>query len=354
MRALTVEPGRAGSARLDQVPEPPASDGAVLVRTHAVGLCGTDAEIVAGHYGFAPDGSNRLILGHESLGVVEAAPAGCGFDPGDLVAGIVRHPDPVPCPSCAAGEWDMCRNGLYTEHGIKQRHGFCAEQFRADPEFLVRVPAALGELGVLLEPTSVLVKAWQHIDRIGHRVEWRPARALITGAGPIGLIAALLGVRKGLDVHVFDRVRDGPKPALVRALGAHYHAGALADVLAASPPDIVLECTGAVQVVIEVLTGTARGAVVCLVGVSATGRRIPVDVGELNREIVLENDVVFGSVNANRGHYEDAAQILATSDPAWLGALISRRVPLESWPDAFERQAHDIKVVIDLAPRETT
>jgi len=349
VQALTVQPGVASSARLDEVPEPPAGDGSVLVRTLAVGICGTDSEIVAGHYGGAPPGSERLVLGHESLGLVESAPAGCGLATGDLVVGIVRHPDPVPCPSCAAGEWDMCRNGLYTEHGIKERHGFCAERFRMEPGFLVRVPHSLGALGVLLEPASVLVKAWQHIEHIGHRVQWQPARVLVTGAGPIGLLAALLAAARSLEVHVFDREREGPKPALVRALGAHYHAGALADVLAAAPPDVVLECTGAASVVLEVLHGSARGAVVCLVGVSPAGRRMSVDVGELNRDIVLENDVVFGSVNANRAHYEAAARALATADAGWLAALISRRVPLRSWADAFEKRRDDIKVVIDLA-----
>ncbi|MGH8308997.1 MAG: glucose 1-dehydrogenase [Steroidobacteraceae bacterium] len=350
MRALTVQPGRAGSARLDELPEPPVEEGAVLVRTLAVGVCGTDAEIVSGRYGWAPHGKERLIIGHESLGIVESAPAASGLEVGDLVVGIVRHPDPVPCTSCAAGEWDMCRNGLYTEHGIKELSGFCADRFRMEREFLVRLTPALASVGVLLEPTSILVKAWDHIERIGSRAHWKPVRVLVTGAGPIGLLAALLAARRGLEVHVFDRERDGPKPALVRALGAHYHVGALADVLAGAPPDIVLECTGVPRIVLDVVSGSARAAVVCLVGVSAAGRRIVVDAGELNREIVLENDAVFGSVNANRAHYEAAARILAGGDGAWLGALISRRVPLASWAKAFERQPHDIKVVIDFAP----
>ena len=124
MRAITVQPGVADSARLDDVPDPPASAGSVLVRTLAMGVCGTDIEIVHGEYGVAPPGADRLILGHESLGEVIEAPGGSGLHPGQHVAGVVRRPDPVPCASCAAGEWDMCRNGQYTEHGIKGLHGF--------------------------------------------------------------------------------------------------------------------------------------------------------------------------------------------------------------------------------------
>ena len=96
MRALTTAPGIPNSARVDEVEEPPLSDGGVLVRTLAIGVCGTDRDILAGQYGCAPAGQARLVLGHESLGVVELAPQGCGLTPGDLVVGIVRRPDPVP------------------------------------------------------------------------------------------------------------------------------------------------------------------------------------------------------------------------------------------------------------------
>ena len=114
-------------------------------------------------------GAQRLIIGHESLGRVEQAPAGSGFKPGDLVVGIVRRPDPVPCPACAAGEWDMCRNGQYTERGIKQRNGYGSEQFRVEPDFLIKLDPALDNLGVLMEPTSIVAKAWEQIERIGAR-----------------------------------------------------------------------------------------------------------------------------------------------------------------------------------------
>jgi glucose 1-dehydrogenase len=346
MRALTVIPGQAHSIRLEEVAPPSANDGAVLVRALALGICGTDREIIAGGYGWAPPGAQKLIIGHESLGEVVEAPAACGLKPGDLVAGIVRRPDPVPCPACGAGEWDMCRNGRYTERGIKERNGYGAEQFRLEPDFTIPIDASLGGLGVLMEPTSIVAKAWEHVERIGARTAyWRPRVVLVTGAGPVGLLAALIGKQLGYELHILDRHDDGPKPELARALGATYHTGGIGDL----EPDIVIECTGASSVVLDVMGQNAPAGIVCLTGVSSGGHKLSFDVGELNRSMVLENDVVFGSVNANRRHYRAAADALAKADKDWLARLITRRVPLDRWQEAFEQRPDDIKVVLDFA-----
>ena len=219
MRAITVIPGQPGSVALTDMPEPPPDNGPVLVQTQAIGICGTDLEIINGEYGWAPPGQDRLVIGHESLGRVAEAAPGTGFAPGDLVVGIVRLPDPVPCPACAAGDWDMCTNGQYTERGIKARHGYASERYRIHPDYLVAVDPALGTLGVLLEPATVVAKAWDHIEKIGRRSTWAPARVLITGAGPIGLLAALLSVQRGYDTYVLDLVTEGRKPEMARRLG---------------------------------------------------------------------------------------------------------------------------------------
>jgi len=346
MRAIPVWPGVANSARLDDIPEPPLSDGAVLVRTMALGVCGTDREIISGSYGYAPPGQQRLVLGHESLGEIEAAPAESGLAPGDLIVGIVRRPDPVPCPACAMGEWDMCRNGRYTERGIKERHGYGVERFRIEPEFAVKIDPTLGLLGVLLEPASILAKAWDHIERIGRRAQvWTPKTLLVTGAGPVGLLAGLMGVQRGLDVHVLDHNEEGPKPALARELGATYHSDG--GDMARLQPDIVMECTGAPSVIRDCLGVTAPAGILCLAGVTAPGNKFDLDIGNLNRIMVRDNDVVFGTVNANRWHYKMAADALARADKAWLGHLITRRVPLDRWSEALEYRHGDIKVVID-------
>ena len=348
MRALTVAPGIANSAGVEDLPDPPQSDGAVLVRTLALGVCGTDREIVSGLYGWAPPGHKRLVIGHESLGTVEEAPVNSGFKRGDLVVGIVRRPDPVPCPSCAAGEWDMCRNGRYTERGIKERNGYGSEFFRVEPEFLIKLDPSLGLNGVLIEPTSIVAKAWDHTERIGRRSRgWAPKTLLVTGAGPIGLLAAMIGAQRGLDVHVLDHNDRGPKPQIVRELGATFHLGELADTII--KPDIMMECTGAPGVVRDALGCTAAGGVVCLLGVSAPGRDFEIDVGGLNRTLVLDNDVVFGAVNANRQHYEDAVTALQRADQRWLDSLITRRVSIAQWTDALAQQKTDIKVIVDFA-----
>lgn len=349
MLALTVRPGRADSARLRDVPEPSRDDGEVLVRTVAFGVCGTDVEIVGGRYGWAPPGEETLIVGHESIGRVLEAPKDAGLDTGDWVVGIVRRPDPVPCPSCAVDEWDMCRNGQYTERGIKARHGYGAERFRCEARYLVRVDPRLAELGVLLEPTSVVAKAWEHVERIGARATWSARRVLITGAGPIGLLAALLGVQRGLDVHVLDRVTDGPKPRLVGTLGATYHSGDVRHLAAGGGWDVIFECTGAPQLFFDVLRTAAPAGIVCLTGVSSGGHQVSADPGALNREIVLDNNVIVGSVNANRRHYAAAARALERAPRDWLASLITRRVPLASWQEAFERRPGDVKTVLTLA-----
>jgi threonine dehydrogenase-like Zn-dependent dehydrogenase len=348
MRALTVIPLTPGTAAVVDVPDPERAAGELLVDGIALGVCGTDREIVAGEYGWAPPGSERLILGHESLGRVLEAPDGSGFAPGDLVVGVVRRPDPEPCPACAHGQFDFCRNGRYTERGIKEIHGYGSERWTVEADYAVKLDPSLEPVGMLMEPTTILAKAWDQIERIGNRAFFEPERVLVTGAGPIGLFAALLGVQRGLEVHVLDRSRGGPKPQLVHALGAHYHHSDVEKVASDLLPDIIIEATGAPEVVFDVMEHNAAYGVVCLTGVSPRGRNLTIDVGGLNRDLVLENDVVFGSVNANLDHYALAAQALARADRGWLERLISRRVPLEDFEQALERRDDDVKVVLDL------
>jgi glucose 1-dehydrogenase len=157
MKAITVKPHEAGSARLEDFPEPDIREGSVLVEAIAVGVCGTDVEIV--------EGKSRSPL-----------------NAGDLVVGIVRRPDPDPCPNCAVGEWDMCLNGRYTERGIKEIHGFMSERWRIEPEYAMKVDRSLGPLGVPLEPTTVVTKAWEQVGAVGHRAFWEPRTVLVTGA----------------------------------------------------------------------------------------------------------------------------------------------------------------------------
>jgi threonine dehydrogenase-like Zn-dependent dehydrogenase len=345
VRAITILPGQPGSIAVSDVDEPDTAYGSVLVDGIALGICGTDAEIADGEYGVAPEGSERLVLGHESLGRVREAPADSGFSAGDLVVGIVRRPDPVPCACCGRGQWDMCRNDRYTERGIRGLHGYGAERWRIEPGFAVAIDSRLGLTGVLMEPTSIVAKAWEHIDAIAHRACSDVATVLVTGAGPIGLLAALLAVQRGHDVHVLDHHEHGPKPKLVRALGATYHYEGIDETPEA---DVVIEATGVPQLVLDAMGHAHPDGVVCLTGVSPVGDEMPVDVGELGRRLVLGNQVVFGTVNANRSHYEHAAAALAAADPDWLHSIITRRVGIEDAASALEREPDDIKVVVEL------
>jgi glucose 1-dehydrogenase len=348
MRAITVIPGDPGSAELTELPEPERGEGELLIEPLYLGVCGTDREILDGAHGEPPPGHERLVLGHELLGRVREA--GGGLDAGELVAGIVRRPDPVPCACCATGEWDMCRNGQYTERGIKGLDGYGAELVTIEEDFAIPVPDELGTLGVLTEPSSILAKAWEQIDRIATRACSVHECALVTGAGPIGLLAALMGVQRDLEVHVLDRATEGIKPEVVAALGAEYHTGEITEIAEQVHPDVVVECTGVAELVAGAMQHTAPGAIVCLTGVAAS-RNLSVDVGALNNELVLENDVVFGSVNANRRHFEQAVDALRKADPDWLRRLITRTVPLDNWTGALEKGDDDIKVVVEFSQR---
>jgi glucose 1-dehydrogenase len=347
VKAVTVVPGAEDSLSLRdvRVPEPGPDD--LLVEGMAVGICGTDREIIEGHYGTAPPEDDYLTIGHESLGRVSQAPEGSDLKPGDLVVGVVRRPDPQPCRCCASGRWDMCLNGEYTERGIKALHGYASEIFALDRRFAIKVDEGLGRRAVLVEPASIVAKAWRKVDEFATHNCLEPKVVLITGAGPIGLLAALLARQRGFEVHVLDRVMEGPKPRLIAALGATYHAGSVADI--ETVPDVVVECTGAAAVVFEVLSITAGNGIVCLTGVSSPGRKLTIDAGGINRELVLDNAIVFGSVNAAREDYVSAMRSLTVADQSWLDRVLNRRVPLTNWREAYETRPEDVKVVLELS-----
>ena len=345
MKAVTVQPGVADSVRFEEVPEPDESSGSILVETVAVGLCGTDVEIASGEYGWAPPGRERLILGHESLGRVIDPGSERSLKPGDLVVGIVRRPDPVPCPNCAVGEWDMCRNGQYTERGIKEIDGFLSERWRIEPGYFTKMDPSLGLLAVLLEPTTVVGKAWELVGAMRARAFWEPRVVLVTGAGPIGMLAAMIGVQHGFDVHVLDRVTTGAKPQLVHDVGATYHSGAVTDL--DFQPDVVIECTGVGSVIVDAIRSVGSGGVICLTGVGSGGPTSGLSPADVAKELVLQNNVILGSVNANRRHFYRAAEALAAADHAWLERLITRQVPPQDIAQALKHGPDDIKVVVD-------
>jgi len=335
VKAALIVPGKPSLASVAPWPVSVPGPGELLVEGLLVGVCGTDVEIVRDGFGTPPPGRSDMVLFHESLGRVLVA-AG-SFSVGDLVAGVVRRPDPVPCSACAASAWDFCRNGLYTERGIKGLDGYGMQQWTVPTEFAVKLDPSLGDLGVLTEPCSVVAKAWAQALLLCRRSFVDPRSVVVTGAGPIGLLAALLGVQQGLTVHVVDLATSGPKPDLVRALGASYYTS-LSSVPAV---DVAIECTGAPSLVASV---SALAAVTVLTGISGSSAPVPAFFDSL----VMGNRAVVGSVNAGFADYSRGAAALAAADRSWLAGLITRRVPLDRFVDAFSRAPDDVKVVVSL------
>lgn len=350
MKAITVRPGTAHSAGLRDIPKPSVADIAggrgVLVRVLQVGLDGTDGEINAGEYGAAPEGSDFLVLGHESLGVVdEVGPAVSELAAGDLVVARVRRRghsfyDQIGMP-------DMTTDDEYFEHGISRVHGFLTEYYVEDPEYLIRIPSGLRDVAVLLEPTSVVEKGIHQAYEIQRRLKvWRPRRAAVLGAGTIGLLATMALRNRGLDV-----VTMGLDPApylnsdLAEALGARYVSttGRTIPEIAADHGrfDLIFEATGFSPIVFEatrLLLG--KNGVIVLSSVTGGSRRVEIPSDAINLDFVLGNKVMVGTVNANREHFEAGVRDLAISEslyPGWLDRLLTHPVHgLDEWAKAFE------------------
>lgn len=354
MKAVSLVPRQPGSARCLEIEPLPRRPGEVEVRTLAVGVCGTDQEILAGLYGEAPAGADRLVLGHEACGVVERG-AG-GLRAGDLVVPMVRRPCSERCWNCRGGEQDMCLTGNYRERGIRGLHGFMTERFTESPAYLVRLPRALRPVAVLMEPLSVVEKGVGQGFRLQRRLRWRPRQALVLGAGPIGLLGALLARSLGLRATVWSLGLGAARVAWLERIGAAA-LDAAAHPLAELPErlgnlDLVLECTGATPVIAGALMTVGTNGVLCLLGVSGGDRRVEVAVDRWNLRAVLANQVVFGSVNANRRDFEAGARRLAGWMRRWprlLETLLTRAVPPDRFEEAVARRPDDMKTVVRFA-----
>jgi threonine dehydrogenase-like Zn-dependent dehydrogenase len=367
VRAVAVTPGVAGSARLIDVPMPSVDaipDGrGVLVHVLRVGLDGTDREINNATYGTAPAGDNFLIPGHEGFGVVDAVGgAVTEMARGDQVVAIVRHPGTSRYDRI--GLADFTTDDVYFEHGISRLHGFLTEAYVDSPEYLVRVPTGLATQGVLLEPTTVVEKGIAQAFEIQRRVRvWSPRRAVVLGAGPLGLLATLLLRLRGLEV-ITVGLDEAPylNSELVEQLGARYvstRSSSLHDVAAQGDPiDIIFEATGFSPLVFESMQVLGKNGVLVLSSVTGGDRRVEVPADAINLSFVLGNKVAVGTVNASRENFEAGVRDLALAEatyPGWLGRLITHRVQgLERYGEAFtllNSAADAIKIVVEVAPR---
>ena len=354
MRAVTVVPGKAHSLTVrEDIPEPPIDDRRALVRVLETGVCGTDKEIDEALFGEAPPGSPYLILGHENLGRVERTPEGSGLAKGDLVVSTVRRPCPELCRSCIEGQHDMCLTGHYLERGIKGLHGFMCDLYVESPRYLIHVPPGLRAVAVLIEPLSFIEKGIEQALRIQQRLEWEPRTALVLGAGPVGLLAGLTLRLRGLDVTLASRGPETSAAArLAQDAGMRYVARTtpverLPSVV--GEIDIVFEGTGAAAMIMPAIQTLGLDGVCVLASVTGGEAKVEIDVAAWNREVVLGNRVVLGTVNAGRRHFEAGVRDLATAEerfPGWLGRMITRRLPMAEAKAAFEKGPSDIKSIL--------
>jgi threonine dehydrogenase-like Zn-dependent dehydrogenase len=339
MLALLTTPGEAGSAGAGEGPEPRAGRDEVLLRPLEVGVCGTDREIADGHFGAAPEGEERLVLGHEL--VAEVAADGHGFSRGELVAATVRR-SCERCAACAAGAPDACLTGAYRERGITRLHGFASELVAERPEHLVRVPPALGRLGVLAEPGSVCARAIRHARAIGGRQPWSEERALVLGTGAIGVLTALFLRLDGFEVWAAARSAGGEKAALLEATDARYVSTDATPLPALAHEsggfDVVVEATGDAQVMLDTLALLRRNGVACLLGLDGEARAVSIDGRVLGVDTVVGNRALAGSVNAHRVDWDAAVAHLDRARRRWpevVEALVGLRVPVDRFAEAF-------------------
>lgn len=352
MQALVVRPGEAHSARIAEVATPSVREDEVAVRTLEVGVCGTDREISEGLFGVAPEGDDMLVLGHEFLGVVERD--GHGFARGDLVTAIVRR-SCTHCLACNEGAPDSCLTGDYSERGITRLHGFARELVAEDPAQLIRVPRSLGRLGVLVEPASICARAIRHSQSIGGRQPWELRRALVIGAGAIGMLSTYLLRLAGLDVWTAALGPAGdPRSELVAASGARYFSSAAAPLASLREEvggfDLVVEATGDAQVMADSIGMLRRSGVACLLGLDPRRRTVELDGRVIGVDTILENRVVFGSVNANRIDWLAAVEALDRAHERWpdvLPELVGLRVPLDRFAEAFAHTGVKATLVLE-------
>jgi threonine dehydrogenase-like Zn-dependent dehydrogenase len=342
----------------------------VRLRMLEVGVCGTDREIAAFQYGTPPAGSDHLVIGHESLAeVVEVGPAVTRVAPGDLVVTMVRRPCPhAECRACQAGRQDFCFTGDYSERGIKNLHGFMTETVVDDERYLHVVPRALRDVAILVEPLTIAEKALIQVNQVQQRLPWACDidarkrgqschRAVVLGAGPVGLLGAMALVTAGFETSVYAREAvPNPKAALCEAIGARYFTAADTSIarLAATigNVDLVYEATGASSVAFEMLRALGTNGVFVFTGVPGRKAPIELDTDTIMRNLVLKNQVVFGTVNAGHEAFEAAVRDLGAFVEQWPAAvrsLITSRQPVEAFRDVLLGPSHGIKNVLTFA-----
>jgi threonine dehydrogenase-like Zn-dependent dehydrogenase len=367
MKAFAVYPGEK-QFRIIDAPEPRMTQPShVLLRVLEVGICGTDKEIAHFEYGTPPPGSDHLILGHESLAeVVEVGPGVKRLKTGQLVVPTVRRPCPDPgCRACRAGRQDFCSTGNFTERGIKGQHGFMAGLVVEDERYLAPVPAELREVGVLVEPLTIAEKGISQLWQVQERLPWAhddycgtlPGTghdALVLGAGPVGILGALKLVQQGFRTFVYSMLHgQEKKKQMIESVGVTFIEAEKVPVSAlrdhAPMIDVVYEAVGASSLAFDVLQHLDTNGVFIFTGVPGRRGHIQIDGDLLMRDLVLRNQVVFGTVNAPMESFQAAVGDLREFSMRWPGrlqAMITNRIPLERVEEALMGKLPGIKNVV--------
>jgi threonine dehydrogenase-like Zn-dependent dehydrogenase len=342
MQALVTRPGKAHSTHVAEVGEPDG-DG-VRVRVLEIGVCGTDREISEGEFGDAPDEGGELVLGHEMVGVVDRD--GGGFSKGDLVSATVRR-SCGHCLACGEGAPDSCMTGDYVERGITRLDGFARELVVEDATQLIAIPGSLGRLGVLAEPTSICARGVRHAITIGARQPWLLQRALVTGGGAVGLLSTMLLRLQGVEVWIASLEE---RSEIADALGAHYVCTKDTELAELGRFDLVVEAAGDAQLMADSLGLLGRGGLVCLLGIDGRGGKVELATHVLGLDTVLENRVLFGSVNAHHDDWLTGVEALDRAKREFPGALeqlVALRVPLDRFDEAFAFHGGKATLVLD-------
>jgi threonine dehydrogenase-like Zn-dependent dehydrogenase len=369
MKAVAVFP-KTKEVKLIDHPEPAiVRPTDVKIKMLKVGVCGTDREIWEFKYGTPPPGSDYLISGHESFGqVIQIGPAVKTVKVGDYVVLTVRRGCPENCIACRNMRQDFCYTGHFTERGIKEAHGYMTEFVVDDEKYLNLVPPELKDLAVLLEPLTIAEKALMQVNTIQSRLPWECQiqqggakatchNAVVLGAGPVGLLGAMALRLLNMDVHVVARQpAPNAKAALAEQIGAHYHADALETptqmAAAIGNIDLIFEATGAAKPSFDFMQVLGTNGIFIFTGVPAPMKDITIDAGTLMRDIVLENQVVLGTVNAPKTAFENGIKDLVEFHKRWpdaLRALITDVLPLNRFSETIKRTPDEIKTVIQIA-----
>lgn len=369
MKAVAVHPASKAVGLVEQEVPVLLSRTGVKVRVLEVGVCGTDKEICSFEYVFPPPtGSDYLVLGHESLGeVVEVGPDVTTVQPGDLVVMTVRRPCiDSSCGACLSNHQDFCTTGNYIERGIKQLHGFMTGFVVEEEKYVCKLPAGLREIGVLTEPLTVAEKALMQLDSVQARLPWvhgaistatgRPRNAVVLGAGPVGILGAMALRIRGYRVYVYSRESEqDPRAALCSSMGVEYVSSSTVKVpefaLEVGSIDVVYEATGYAPLSFEVLQCLGTNGIFIFTGISGRRPPLPLDTDSLIRDMVLKNQVLLGTVNANRQAFLNAISDLEAFQrefPSAVSNVISRRYTIDQHADLLLGRAGGIKNVISL------